>query len=301
MEKKVSNLYELFDVDNNCSLKDLNIAFKKKALKYHPDKVKDNFEEAKETFEIICNAYNILSNEESRKMYDQYLGNSNFIINDFETLKTVNRKDEFLKNDFDISKFNCEQCKDEQINIDDANKIHETILKNRKKQDKELLPKKIMDDIVGNEIKFNYLFEKEKKETQGEIIEYSGLPEGANYSIQQNFCYSSLNNLGNLYDECGDDTYLKFFNNVNKENKKDYEIDDNDLCEYKKRMQYVNDDALEQKINDYENERLEYECDDPGDYGIFNKLNITEEQMETLQNHNYITSKLQNLSLNRKI
>lgn len=41
-------------------------------MKYHPDKNKDNPEKAKEKFVEIANAYEVLTDPEKRKIYDQY-------------------------------------------------------------------------------------------------------------------------------------------------------------------------------------------------------------------------------------
>ena len=64
--------YKLLGVRRNASKHEIKKAFKKLSLKYHPDKNKDNPEKAKEKFIKIANAYEVLSDDEKRKIYDQY-------------------------------------------------------------------------------------------------------------------------------------------------------------------------------------------------------------------------------------
>ena len=64
--------YKILGVKRNASKQEIKKAFKKLSLKYHPDKNKDNPKKAKEMFIKIANAYEVLSDDEKRKIYDQY-------------------------------------------------------------------------------------------------------------------------------------------------------------------------------------------------------------------------------------
>jgi len=68
------DLYSILEVKENSTLNDIKKAYKKLALKYHPDKTNDN---TTSKFIEISNAYNILSDENKRKEYNNILKNSN--------------------------------------------------------------------------------------------------------------------------------------------------------------------------------------------------------------------------------
>ncbi|KAJ7354834.1 DnaJ sub C member 10 [Desmophyllum pertusum] len=63
--------YELLGISRDASHKDIRKAFKKLALKLHPDKNPDD-PEAHERFTTINKAYEVLKDEELRKKYDLY-------------------------------------------------------------------------------------------------------------------------------------------------------------------------------------------------------------------------------------
>lgn len=68
--KKSVDPYKVLGLERNASQREIQKAFHKLSLKYHPDKNKSN--EAQEKFAEINNAYDILSDEEKRKKYDLY-------------------------------------------------------------------------------------------------------------------------------------------------------------------------------------------------------------------------------------
>lgn len=68
------NFYEILGVAENATSDQIKKAYRTLALKYHPDKNEEcKKEEAEVIFKNIQEAYKILSNEESRKMYNEYI------------------------------------------------------------------------------------------------------------------------------------------------------------------------------------------------------------------------------------
>jgi DnaJ-class molecular chaperone len=65
----VTNLYNVLEVSNTASQAEIKRSFRNLALKYHPDRNK-NSEESKQKFMQIVEAYEVLSDQQSRKNYD---------------------------------------------------------------------------------------------------------------------------------------------------------------------------------------------------------------------------------------
>ncbi|MHA1231960.1 MAG: DnaJ domain-containing protein [Candidatus Helarchaeota archaeon] len=68
-EKK--DYYKILGIDRNASIRDINIAFKKLAFKYHPDMNADNIDENKEKFIELNEAHKILRDPFKRRLYDE--------------------------------------------------------------------------------------------------------------------------------------------------------------------------------------------------------------------------------------
>lgn len=84
------NFYEILGVDKNASEKDIKTAFKKLALKYHPDKciTPDEKDYNDTEFKKISGAYDVLSNVDKRAQYDMKMngGGVNHFFNFFNVV-----------------------------------------------------------------------------------------------------------------------------------------------------------------------------------------------------------------------
>ena len=66
----MKDLYSILNVDKNTDIKDIKKSYKKLAFQYHPDKNKDA--EAGPKFKEISEAYEILTNDKKKDIYDRF-------------------------------------------------------------------------------------------------------------------------------------------------------------------------------------------------------------------------------------
>ena len=71
MAENKRDYYEVLGVQKGAGAEDIKKAYRKLAMKYHPDRNPDN-KEAEEKFKEAAEAYEVLSDEEKRSRYDQF-------------------------------------------------------------------------------------------------------------------------------------------------------------------------------------------------------------------------------------
>jgi len=92
------DFYDLLGVPRDASVGQIKRSYRQLAMKYHPDKISPsdpNYQETIDKFQKINNAYEVLSDEEKRRKYDQF---------GEDGLKQQNNRGGF--NPFDIFNFN---------------------------------------------------------------------------------------------------------------------------------------------------------------------------------------------------
>ncbi|KAI0629253.1 hypothetical protein C8Q77DRAFT_1142941 [Trametes polyzona] len=72
-----ANLYEVLGIQKNATQEEVRKAYRRRALQTHPDRLPQNVsaadkKAAEEQFRLVNNAYEVLNNEENRKLYDKH-------------------------------------------------------------------------------------------------------------------------------------------------------------------------------------------------------------------------------------
>src|SRR5580692_4856546 len=67
----MSDFYEVLGIARSATQEEIKKAYRKNALKYHPDRNADD-PQAEKKFKEISEAYEVLSDEKKRQLYDQY-------------------------------------------------------------------------------------------------------------------------------------------------------------------------------------------------------------------------------------
>ena len=103
----MKDYYNILQISKNATKDEIKSAYKKLALKYHPDKNQNNKEFAEDKFKEISEAYQVLSDDKKKQNYD--LGNNITVTNQnpFDIYNNIfeNHKNLFTNNHniFDIN------------------------------------------------------------------------------------------------------------------------------------------------------------------------------------------------------
>ena len=178
------NLYEVLNINDDASEIEIKKQYKKLVLKYHPDKNQTDTD----IYELITLAYNILSNKELKKLYNEL----RLIKWDFTKLKTESLKTtpNYEKKNFnhlneEYNKLHGYNSNEKLLNIKEFNSKLEELIEERKKEITKL--KKI------NKKEFKKEFEKIKRsedDISNDLIPYN----------LELVVLNSIDNISKLYD-----------------------------------------------------------------------------------------------------
>ena len=183
------NLYEVLNINIDATDIEIKKQYKKLVLKYHPDKNQDDTDVFL-TFELITLAYNVLSNKELKKLYNEL----RLIKWDFTKLKTESQiaKPNYEKKNFnhlneEYNKLHGHDSNEKLLNIEEFNSKLEELIEERKKEITKI--KKI------NKKEFKKEFEKIKR--SGDDLNMSN--ELIPYNLEL-VVLNSIDNISKLYD-----------------------------------------------------------------------------------------------------
>jgi DnaJ homolog subfamily B member 4 len=128
--------YETLGINKEASLDEIKKAYRKLAIKWHPDKNPNNKEESEEKFKTISEAYSVLSDPEKKAVYD-FKGDTDFKQNTgfYEEFNAEDIYNTFFgENQFPSRHFNSYQDAYEKGEYDDPLKYKTDFLKEKRKK-----------------------------------------------------------------------------------------------------------------------------------------------------------------------
>ena len=301
------NLYDVLNVAQDCTTKEIKDAYRGLVKEFHPDKPSGDAE----MFELITHAYNVLINNNSRKEYDNIYALSKQVDTNHFDLK-IRSSDYFtaLDNDSKKKKTKNEMKIDFDKIFDDMDRKHgykrekEIIDKipekdttkrlrdlqmAREHDDIESIHEKIFDEEAFGLSKFNAVFDALYK-GPSEMIPHQGNPLAYNLGLNNDVSFSSIDNYEDLYDD-NEISELTNFGSVKSDLSRNKKLSKSEIkklssTNYTDKHNYIEKDynkTLEEKIKERENytkklddrEMGEFDNDlKCGGYGIFEQIGI---------------------------
>ncbi len=196
--------YSILELEPNCTKHDIDVNYKKLALKYHPDKPDGDAV----IFDLINQAYTTLGNQENRREYDKFLNNdqnneeldpthqtmkSNFENFMTTVSKTTTKPSNKIKS--------TETITEKQISTHEmAEKLSNKELE-RKQEEIEYTSENIFGNRPFDPVMFNKVFETHKENTEIIKKEANPLPWNLNTeSSQASFTEEQEEPVNDLFD-----------------------------------------------------------------------------------------------------
>ena len=281
------NLYDVLDVSNDATPSELKKAYRILVKQYHPDKATGDAE----MFELITHAFNILSDEESRKEYDNLYKLSEQSKRDHFSLKSqvenfykaqetdiAKKSDAELEVDFkkvmsDFDrKHNYKRDKDvDKIDPEDVERRLTDLALAREQDDIELTHDELFEDGKFDINKFNAAWDT-MHNGPDELIPHTGNPNAwMGFETSDTTGYSSIDNYDNLYVDDNEHVGVdgQNFSSVNFDDGKNKKLTKKDMvklkgADYTSGHNKVKGDekyakSLDEKLRERQMEDLKYE------------------------------------------
>jgi curved DNA-binding protein CbpA len=304
------NLYDVLEVEPDCTIQDIKDSYKKLVLKYHPDRPNGD----SDMFELITQAYTTLSNSKRRQEYDQYYSISKQSELDHISLKKQSqnyykynknsKSKEECKKEFE-QEFNKKNIPITPITEKEYRKKLKDLETTREQEDIENIHEKIFDDGRFDISKFNAAYDAVHGSSASyDIIPHTGNPSAYNIMYGSNFSSTNINNPDDLDDLDNFTVDYAPINISNKSNKLTKEEIDNlkgasYVRNYKKPIKQEKIKKMIEKRESYDENYNDHKTDDYGGYGIFDKIGISKEEINDLYQED-IKSKYKKLLEDRR-
>lgn len=324
------NLYDVLNLEQDCTTKDIKKAYRHLVKEYHPDKLGGD----DEMFELITHAYNILRDSNSRSEYDQIYKLSKEVDSSHYDLKNQSNK-YYEDTNTDITKKSKEEQESEFLKaMDEMDRKHNfrrdevdsrlpprdalrrlrDLEQTREHDDIENTHEKIFEDGRFSIEKFNAAFDAMHKGPM-EMVPHSGNPDPFNSVSGLDNNFSPVSNYENIYAE-EDDIVSNEFGSVNFDNTKKKKLSKNEVeklagSNYTSDHNYIDNDydkLTKKKIEELERDRSmlsdrnlrDFDTDPTcGGYGIFHDIGVNPQNI-TWENSEDIKERYQKLIQNRK-
>lgn len=217
----MSDLYKILNVSRDADTKQIEQAYKKLALKWHPEKAPAEFkEEHKHQYEKIKEAYDILKDEQSRMEYNVATNNT------FQDLKNADRELGYQPVDvkkyshivdnqgkLDTDKFNQHYEQVNNLKLPECEKRSLESLMSEREQGVDIagVPQELLN---GNnqaqwQQEFNRLFEQTKSKQHNDrgLAEVNDIPQANQFQTSTGLAEISQENVGTIFSHSENDPF----------------------------------------------------------------------------------------------